>query len=142
MFTGIVEELGTVRAVDVVGDGRRLVVAAETVLDDVTLGASVAVNGCCLTVVEWGDEWFAVDAVPETIERTTIGDLAIGDQVNLERPLAADGRFGGHVVQGHVDTVTEVLAVVDQSDGSRWLTFRLPEDLAGQVVEKLSLIHI
>ncbi|GIT47126.1 MAG: hypothetical protein Ct9H300mP12_17110 [Acidimicrobiales bacterium] len=75
MFTGIVEELGTVRAVDAVGDGRRLVVAAETVLDDVTLGASVAVNGCCLTVVEWGDEWFAVDAVPETIERTTIGDL-------------------------------------------------------------------
>jgi riboflavin synthase len=139
MFTGIVEELGTVRAVDAVGDGRRLVVAAETVLDDVTLGASVAVNGCCLTVVEWGDEWFAVDAVPETLERTTIGDLAIGDPVNLERPLAADGRFGGHVVQGHVDTVTEVLAVVDQSDGSRWLTFRLPEDLAGQVVEKGSV---
>ena len=72
MFTGIVEELGTVRAVDAVGDGRRLVVAAETVLDDVTLGASVAVNGCCLTVVEWGDEWFAVDAVPETIDERAV----------------------------------------------------------------------
>ena len=139
MFTGIVEELGMVRTVDAVGDGRRLMVAASTVLDDVTLGASIAVNGCCLTVVEWGDDWFAVDAVPETLDRTTVGDLAIGDPVNLERPMAADGRFGGHVVQGHVDTVTEVVAVVDQSDGSRRLTFRLPDDLAGQIVEKGSI---
>ena len=139
MFTGIVEELGTVRSVDAVGDGRRLVVDACTVLDDVTLGASISVNGCCLTVVEWGDDWFAVDAVPETLDRTTVGDLGVGDPVNLERPLAADGRFGGHVVQGHVDTVTEVAAVVDQSDGSRRLTFPLPDDRAGQVVEKGSV---
>ncbi len=139
MFTGIVEELGAVRSVDAVGDGRRLVVDASTVLDDVTLGASIAVNGCCLTVVEWGDGWFAVDAVPETLDRTTVGDLVEGDPVNLERPLAADGRFGGHVVQGHVDTVTEVAAVADQSDGSRRLTFRLPDELAGQVVEKGSV---
>ncbi|MBR12375.1 MAG: riboflavin synthase, partial [Acidimicrobiaceae bacterium] len=129
MFTGIVEELGAVRSVGAVGDGRRLVVDASTVLDDVTLGASIAVNGCCLTVVEWGDGWFAVDAVPETLDRTTIGGLAAGDPVNLERPLAADGRFGGHVVQGHVDTVTEVVDVTDQSDGSRRLTFRLPDEL-------------
>ena len=139
MFTGIVEELGAVRSVGAVGDGRRLVVDASTVLDDVTLGASIAVNGCCLTVVEWGDGWFAVDAVPETLDRTTIGGLAAGDPVNLERPLAADGRFGGHVVQGHVDTVTEVVDVTDQSDGSRRLTFRLPDELAGQVVEKGSV---
>ena len=139
MFTGIVEELGTVRSVDAVGDGRRLVVGATTVLDDVTLGASISVNGCCLTVIEWGDDWFAVDAVPETLDRTTVGDLTTDDPVNLERPLAADGRFGGHVVQGHVDTVTEVVAVTDQSDGSRRLTFRLPDDLAGQVVEKGSI---
>ncbi len=139
MFTGIVEELGAVRSVDAVGDGRRLVVDASTVLDDVTLGASIAVNGCCLTVVEWGDGWFAVDAVPETLDRTTVGDLAAGDPVNLERPLAADGRFGGHVVQGHGDTVTEVAGVADQTDGSRRLTFRLPDELAGQVVEKGSV---
>ncbi len=139
MFTGIVEELGTVRSVDAVGDGRRLVVGATTVLDDVTLGASISVNGCCLTVIEWGDDWFAVDAVPETLDRTTVGDLTTDDPVNLERPLAADGRFGGHVVQGHVDTVTEVVAVTDQSDGSRRLTFRLPDDLAGQIVEKGSI---
>ena len=139
MFTGIVEELGTVRSVDAVGDGRRLVVDAATVLDDVTLGASIAVNGCCLTVVEWSDDWFAVDAVPETLDRTTVGDLSTGDRVNLERPLAADGRFGGHVVQGHVDTVTDVVAVADQSDGSRRLTFHLPGELAGQIVEKGSV---
>jgi len=139
MFTGIVEELGAVRSVDAVGDGRRLAFDACTVLDDVTLGASIAVNGCCLTVVEWGDGWFAVDAVPETLDRTTVGDLATGDPVNLERPVAADGRFGGHVVQGHVDTVTEVTAVADQSDGSRLLTFRLPDELAGEVVEKGSV---
>ncbi len=139
MFTGIVEELGTIRSVDEVGGGRRLVVDAATVLDDVTLGVSIAVNGCCLTVVEWGDSWFGVDAVPETLERTTLGTMAPGEVVNLERPLAADGRFGGHVVQGHVDTVTEVVAVDALSDGSRRLTFRLPDELAGQVIEKGSI---
>ena len=139
MFTGIVEELGSIRSIDEVGDGRRLVVDAATVLADVSLGASIAVNGCCLTVVEWGEAWFAVDAVPETLERTTLGAMGPGEAVNLERPLAADGRFGGHVVQGHVDTVTEVVDLETLSDGSRRLTFRLPDELAGQVVEKGSI---
>ena len=139
MFTGIVEELGSIRSIDEVGDGRRLVVDAVTVLADVSLGASISVNGCCLTVVEWGDAWFGVDAVPETLERTTLGVMAPGEAVNLERPLAANGRFGGHVVQGHVDTVTEVVAVEALSDGSRRLTFRLPDELAGQVIEKGSI---
>ena len=139
MFTGIVEELGAVRSVDEVGDGRRVVVEATTVLDDVTLGASIAVNGCCLTVVEWADGWFAVDAVPETLHCTTVGGLSPGDPVNLERPLVVGGRFGGHVVQGHVDMVTEVLAVRELSDGSRRLSFRLPDELAGKVVEKGSV---
>jgi len=139
MFTGIVEEMGAVRSVDVVGDGCRLVVDARMVLGDVRPGASIAVNGCCLTVLEWGEDWFAVDAVPETLDRTTIGDLKVGDPVNLERPLAADGRFGGHVVQGHVDTITELVEIADQSDGSRRLTFRLPADLIGRVVEKGSV---
>ena len=139
LFTGIVEELGTIRSIDDVGGGRRLVVDAATVLDDVTLGASIAVNGCCLTVVEWGDAWFGVDAVPETLEHTTLGAMAPGEAVNLERPLAANGRFGGHIVQGHVDTVTEVVAVEALSDGSRRLTFRLPDEFAGQVIEKGSI---
>ncbi|MBT4676380.1 MAG: riboflavin synthase, partial [Acidimicrobiaceae bacterium] len=111
MFTGIVEELGSIRSIDAVGDGRRLVVDAATVLADVSLGASIAVNGCCLTVIEWGDAWFAVDAVPETLQCTTLGAMELGEAVNLDRPLAADGRFGGHVVQGHVDSVIEVVHV-------------------------------
>ena len=139
MFTGIVEELGSIRSIDAVGDGRRLVVDAATVLADVSLGASIAVNGCCLTVIEWGDAWFAVDAVPETLQCTTLGAMEPGEAVNLERPLAADGRFGGHVVQGHVDSVIEVVHVEGLSDGSRRLTFRLPDELAGQVVEKGSI---
>lgn len=139
MFTGIVEELGSVRSFELAGGGRRLVINASFVLDDVTLGASIAVNGCCLTVVEWGADWFAVDVVPETMGRTTIGDLGLNDLVNLERPLTADGRFGGHVVQGHVDTVTEVIFVQNQTDGSKQLSFRLPLELAGQIVEKGSV---
>ena len=127
------------RSVDTVGDGCRLVVDASLVLGDICHGASIAVNGCCLTVSEWDKDWFAVDAVPETLDRSTIGELKVGDAVNLERPLAADGRFGGHVVQGHVDTVTEMVEVAHQSDGSRRLTFRLPQDLIGQVVEKGSV---
>ncbi len=130
MFTGIVEELGVVRSVDKVDDGRRVVIEATAVLDDVILGASIAVNGCCLTIVEWADDWFGVDAVPETLDRTTVGGLRPGDLVNLERPLTAGGRFGGHVVQGHVREL---------SDGSRRLSFRLPDELAGQIVEKGSV---
>jgi len=139
MFTGIVEELGVVRSVDKVDDGRRVVIEATAVLDDVILGASIAVNGCCLTIVEWADDWFGVDAVPETLDRTTVGGLCPDGLVNLERPLTAGGRFGGHVVQGHVDTVTEVLIVRELSDGSRRLSFRLPDELAGQIVEKGSV---
>ena len=103
MFTGLVEEVGTIRSVAPVGEGARVTIAASTVLGDVEMGASIAVNGCCLTVVEWGDDWWAADAVPETMDRTNLGGLAPGDPVNLERPLAANGRYGGHVVQGHVD---------------------------------------
>ena len=142
MFTGIVEEMGTVRAVEPVGDGCRLVVGAATVLGDVTMGASIAVNGCCLTVTGFGDDdgpWFSADAVPETLARTTLGAASAGDPVNLERSMAADGRFGGHVVQGHVDTVTEVVAVSEHDDGSRRLTFEVPPALAGQIVEKGSV---
>ena len=142
MFTGIVEEMGTVRAVEPVGDGCRLVVGAATVLGDVTMGAPIAVNGCCLTVTGFGDDdgpWFSADAVPETLARTTLGAASAGDPVNLERSMAADGRFGGHVVQGHVDTVTEVVAVSEHDDGSRRLTFEVPPALAGQIVEKGSV---
>ena len=139
MFTGLVEEVGTIRSVARVGEGARVTIAASTVLGDVEMGASIAVNGCCLTVVEWGDDWWAADAVPETMDRTNLGGLAPGDPVNLERPLAANGRYGGHVVQGHVDGTGEVQSIEELDDGSWRFTFTLPSELANYVVEKGSI---
>jgi len=139
MFTGLVEEVGIIRSVTPVGDGARVEIAATTVLDDVKMGASIAVNGCCLTVVEWGDDWWAADAVPETMERTNLGGLNAGDPVNLERPLAANGRYGGHVVQGHVDGTGEVVGIDELDDGSWRFTFSLPPELVNYVVEKGSI---
>lgn len=139
MFTGLVEEMGTVRSVTPVGDGARVVIEAATVLDDATIGASIAVNGCCLTVVELDSDSWAADAVPETLDRTNIGTLRPGDRVNLERPLAANGRYGGHVVQGHVDATATVSAIDELDDGSHRYTFDLPTGIAPYVVEKGSI---
>lgn len=126
VFTGIVEEKGRVRS----RSGSRLEIEARLVLEDSGLGASIAVNGCCLTVVDRGDDWWVADVSDETWSRTNLGDLAPGDPVNLERPMAAGGRFGGHVVLGHVDTVGEVVAGVPA------LVVRIPRDLMRYVVEK------
>ncbi|SKC70802.1 riboflavin synthase [Krasilnikoviella flava] len=142
MFTGIVEELGTVVAVREHADGARLTVAAETVLDGVRLGDSIAVDGCCLTVAETGEHdgrptWTA-DLMAETLARTGLGARRPGDPVNLERALAADGRFGGHVVQGHVDGVGTVLA---RTPGTQWevVEVALPAELARYVVAQGSI---
>jgi riboflavin synthase len=105
MFTGIVEELGEVVSVD----GHRLRIAARAVLDDARTGDSIAVDGCCLTVVDQGDGWWDADVSDETLKRTTLGDRAPGDVVNLERPVRLADRLGGHLVQGHVDDVGEVV---------------------------------
>lgn len=139
MFTGLVEEIGTVRSVTPVGDGARVVIEAALVLDDVQRGASIAVNGCCLTVVEFDDTSWAADAVPETLDRTNLGSLRPGDAVNLERPLAAAGRYGGHVVQGHVDATAAVAAIDELDDGSFRYTFEVPPGIADYVVEKGSI---
>jgi riboflavin synthase len=139
MFTGLVEEIGTVRSVTAVGDGARVVIEAATVLEDATIGASIAVNGCCLTVVELDSDSWAADAVPETLDRTNIGTLRAGDRVNLERPLAANGRYGGHVVQGHVDATATVARIDRLDDGSHRYTFDLPAGIADYVVEKGSI---
>ena len=139
MFTGIVEELGTVRTVRPVEGGARLDVACETVLADASIGDSIAVNGCCLTVVELGDGWWAADAQIETLDRTTLGALAPGDPVNLERPLRLGDRLGGHLVLGHVDGVGEVVKVEPQADGSTRVVVRAPGDLARYLVEKGSV---
>ena len=139
MFTGLIEEIGIVRSITSQGNGARVEIAAALVLDDVVVGASLAVNGCCLTVVAFGSEWWAADAVPETLERTNLGQLAPGDLVNLERPLTASGRYGGHVVQGHVDATGTVALIDELADGSFTYTFDLPSELASYVVAKGSI---
>lgn len=139
MFTGLVEELGEVRAVDPVGDGVRIRIAARTVVEDAEIGASIAVNGCCLTVVELDAEGFAADAVPETLRRTALGTLGPGAPVNLERSLAAGDRMGGHIVLGHVDATTTVRDLRANDDGSWWVVFDLPPTIAPYVVEKGSI---
>jgi riboflavin synthase len=111
MFTGIVEEVGTVRAIERRGQTARLAIAAAVVLDGSAVGASVAVNGACLTVVARHDDALVFDVGPETLARTALGGLAAGDAVNLERPLRFGGPLGGHLVLGHVDGVGTVLAV-------------------------------
>ncbi len=138
MFTGIVEELGRVVAVEHGADSGRLTLRGPTVTADAVPGASIAVNGTCLTVVAVAGDAFTVDVMAETLRRTTLGVLAPGDPVNLERAMRADGRFGGHVVQGHVDGTATVL---ERVPGDRWevVRFTLPEELAPYVVEKGSI---
>jgi len=139
MFTGIVEELGTVRAVTPNAGGARIEIIAKVVLDDAELGASIAVNGCCLTVVELLDDGWAADAVTETLDRTSLGSLTAGDPVNLERPVRLADRLGGHIVQGHVDGVGTLRERVALPDGSTRMTFAAPPDLLRYVVEKGSI---
>ena len=135
MFTGIVEERGLVAATE----GGRLVVDARTVVRDSDVGASVSVNGVCLTVVERTGASLRFDLSEQTLERTCLGDLRPGDPVNLERPVTLVARLGGHLVQGHVDGVGQVTRVeVDGSGGSR-VSIRLPGELSRYVVERGSI---
>src|SRR5690606_22347916 len=108
MFTGIVEELGEVAAIDLVGDSARLSVRAPAVTEDAVHGASIAVNGVCLTVVDVTDATFTADVMRETLERSSLAGLGVGARVNLERAVRAGDRLDGHIVQGHVDGVDEV----------------------------------
>lgn len=138
MFTGIVEEVGTVRTVERRDRSARLAVDCEHVLEGTRLGDSISVNGCCLTVTALPGAGFDADLMGETLDRTGLGALEPGSPVNLERALPADGRLGGHLVQGHVDGVAAVVAVEPRTD---WTTmrFELPEPLARFVVEKGSI---
>jgi riboflavin synthase len=129
MFTGIVEELGSVVAID----PDRVRLSATTVLADAKVGDSIAVDGCCLTLVGMGDGWWDADVSEETMKRTTLADRQPGDRVNLERPVRAQDRLGGHIVQGHVDGVGEIV------DPALDLRVRVPRDLMRYVVEKGSV---
>jgi len=131
MFTGIIEEVGTVRAA---GPGW-LTIAARKVLEDTKRGDSMAVNGVCLTVTELGPDSFSADVMPETLRRTNLGLLRPGDVVNLERPIAASGRFGGHFVQGHIDETGRVISVTREGE-ALLLRFEAPQNIMRYMVEK------
>ena len=138
MFTGIIEEIGEVVAIDKGQESARLSICGPVVCSDARLGASIAVNGTCLTVTDLDEVTFGCDVMAETLNRTALGWLAPGSRVNLERPVAVAGRLGGHIVQGHVDGVTEL---VSRTPGDHWEVFRfsLPTTLARYVVEKGSI---
>jgi len=131
MFTGIIEEVGTVAGLE----GQRLTIAASKVLEDVKLGDSIAVNGACLTVVDFESSRFSVELAPETLKRTSFGSWAPGRQVNLERPLAVSDRLGGHIVQGHVDATGRITSLKPDGD---CVIFRVtcPKRLMRYIVEK------
>lgn len=126
MFTGLVEEKGTLINKIPTGDGFQFEVEAKNVLDDITIGSSIAVNGCCLTVVKRTETTFSVDTIEETLNKTNLGVLRQGDKVNLERPLKTDARLGGHFVLGHIDTVGRVEEIKELSN-SHWMTISYPE---------------
>ncbi|WP_329480582.1 riboflavin synthase [Kribbella sp. NBC_01510] len=139
MFTGIVEELGTVEALDLLeGDAARLTIRGPLVTEDAGHGDSIAVNGCCLTVVETGDGTFTADVMRETLQRTSLGQAAKGSRVNLERAVSAHARLGGHIVQGHVDGVG---TIASRTPSEHWEDVRIaaPANILKYVAEKGSI---
>jgi riboflavin synthase len=138
MFTGLIEDVGTIRQLRRGGEGARITVATRLPMEEITLGESVAVNGICLTVVSFGSGTFAADVSPESLERSTLGELAPGAAVNLERALRLSDRLGGHLVSGHVDGVATVTERRQDRNAVRF-TFRLPKELTRYLVEKGSV---
>lgn len=138
MFTGIVEELGTVEAFDRRA-GARLLVGCARVLADLTMGGSIAVNGVCLTAVDIRPDGFSADLAPETLERSNLGDLSPGARVNLERPLSLQTRLSGHIVQGHVDGTGTLEALRELGDGNWELVVQVPPELDRFLVYKGSI---
>ncbi|MFM9595277.1 riboflavin synthase [Streptomyces scabiei] len=138
MFTGIVEELGEVTAVEKLGDSSRFRLRGPVVTEGARHGDSIAVNGVCLTVVEHEDDWFTADVMAESLQRSSLGALTVGSRVNLERPMAVGDRLGGHIVQGHVDGTGEV---IERKPSENWeiVKISLPADLTRYVVEKGSI---
>jgi riboflavin synthase len=138
MFTGIIEELGHVAGIEKLGDSVRLTIAGPLVVSDVHRGDSIAVNGTCLTAVEFDTDGFTADVMQETLDRTSLAGLKVGDPVNLERAMTAATRFGGHVVQGHVDGVGKIVSR-EPSQNWEWVRVSVPEELMKYVVLKGSI---
>ena len=138
MFTGIIEELGRVAAIENLGDSVRLTIAGPLVVSDVHRGDSISVNGTCLTAVEFDHDGFTADVMQETLDRTSLSGLKVGDPVNLERAMTAATRFGGHVVQGHVDGVGKIISR-EPSENWEWVRVSVPTELMKYVVLKGSI---
>lgn len=138
MFTGIIEELGKVSAIEKQPDAIRLTIACKEVLSDLKRGDSISCSGTCLTAIEIDDQGFTADVMLETIRRSSLDGVKVGDPINLERAMNATTRFGGHIVQGHVDGVGEVVSR-EKSDNWDWVKIRLPKDLMKYVVHKGSI---
>ena len=138
MFTGIIEEIGTVRRIEHGAKGARLTIQAKTVLEDTRIGDSIATNGVCLTVVSMTDDSFSADVMVESLRRSSLGTLQGGSLVNLERAMAANGRFGGHIVSGHIDG-TGTIASQKREDNAVWVKIKTPAPLLRYIVEKGSI---
>lgn len=138
MFTGIVEEVGTVRQMPAAGRAGKLGISARTVLEGTAIGDSIAVNGVCLTVVSMGASSFFVDVMPETLSRSSLGALHVGSPVNLERAMPANGRFGGHIVSGHIDGVGTIESIRADQNAQR-VRIACPPEIALLIVEKGSI---
>ena len=138
MFTGIIEEVGTVKSVISGGSSGEIAISARTVLENTKIGDSIAVNGVCLTVTSMTGSGFTADVMPETLRRSNLGQLHIGDSVNLERAMAADGRFGGHIVSGHIDGVGTV-AEMKRESNAVWVKIAAAGDILRLIVEKGSI---
>ena len=138
MFTGIVEEKGTVKHISLAGISGNIAIRARKVLEGTRIGDSIAVNGVCLTVVSLRPDGFTADVMAETIRRTSLGSCQPGDPVNLERAMAADGRFGGHIVAGHIDGVGTIRSAVPEGNAV-WITIDAPPQILRYIVEKGSI---
>ncbi len=139
MFTGIIEEVGVVEGLEARAAGARLRVRCSRVLEDAQEGASIAVNGVCLTAVELRPDSFAADVSRETLRRSNLAELRPGALVNLERPLTAASRLGGHIVQGHVDGTGELVGLEERAEGEWWLRVRFPKEMAPYLAVKGSV---
>lgn len=138
MFTGIVEEIGKIKRFNISGNSGRIEIEAKKVLEGTKIGDSIAVNGICLTVVSMSDSSFCADVMAETVRRSSLSELSDGDSVNLERAMAADGRFGGHIVSGHIDGTGVIVSKV-QEENAVWVTIEAPEEILNYIVEKGSI---